>query len=107
MSALKPYIVHVNIKPDRNKCLISESLEAIKIDLKSDIKPAVKVNDVIGKALPQIGPYKKLDNTKQVVALIDDVSSLLNLKFYIVNYTETLQISGLVHQLWKMLHDLR
>uniref|UniRef100_A0A1B0D4C8 Dihydropyrimidine dehydrogenase [NADP(+)] n=1 Tax=Phlebotomus papatasi TaxID=29031 RepID=A0A1B0D4C8_PHLPP len=31
-----------------------------------------KVNDVIGEALDKIGPYKKLDNTKQVVALIDD-----------------------------------
>jgi len=31
------------------------------------------VNEIIGKALPRIGPYKKLDNTRQVVALIDDV----------------------------------
>ena len=36
--------------------------------------PAPKINDIIGNALPRIGPYKKLDNTKQVVALIDDVS---------------------------------
>lgn len=34
--------------------------------------PSVK--DVIGAALKHVGPYKKLDNTKQVVALIDDVS---------------------------------
>lgn len=32
-----------------------------------------KVKDVIGEALDKVGPYKKLDNTKQVVALIDDV----------------------------------
>lgn len=32
------------------------------------------VKNIIGRALPRIGPYKKLDNTKQVVALIDDVS---------------------------------
>lgn len=38
------------------------------------VNPAVKVKDVIGSALPRIGPYKKLDNSKQVVALIDDVS---------------------------------
>lgn len=38
------------------------------------MKPAVKVQELIGSALPRIGPYKKLDNTKQVVALIDDVS---------------------------------
>lgn len=50
-----------------------EQLKAIKIDTTSDIKPAVKVNEVIGSALPRIGAYKKLDNTKQVVALIDDV----------------------------------
>lgn len=37
-------------------------------------KAAVKVKDVIGSALPSIGAYKKLDNKKQVVALIDDVS---------------------------------
>jgi dihydropyrimidine dehydrogenase (NADP+) len=31
-----------------------------------------KIADIIGRALPKIGAYKKLDNTKQVVALIDD-----------------------------------
>ncbi|KAF7266557.1 hypothetical protein GWI33_020065 [Rhynchophorus ferrugineus] len=31
-----------------------------------------KVKDIVGRALKYIGPYKKLDNTKQVVALIDD-----------------------------------
>ncbi|XP_044255499.1 dihydropyrimidine dehydrogenase [NADP(+)] isoform X2 [Tribolium madens] len=31
-----------------------------------------KINEMIGRALPRIGAYKKLDNTKQVVALIDD-----------------------------------
>ncbi|CAH0547960.1 unnamed protein product [Brassicogethes aeneus] len=33
---------------------------------------APSIKDVIGRSLPQIGAYKKLDNTKQVVALIDD-----------------------------------
>lgn len=32
-----------------------------------------RINDIIGLALPKIGAYKQLDNTKQVVALIDDV----------------------------------
>lgn len=32
------------------------------------------IKDVLGEALPRIGTYKNLDNTKQVVALIDDVS---------------------------------
>lgn len=39
-------------------------------------EPAVvpKVQDVIGNALPRIGPYVTLDNQQQKVALIDDVS---------------------------------
>lgn len=37
-----------------------------------------KINEIIGRALPRIGAYKQLDNTKQVVALIDDVSYLKN-----------------------------
>jgi dihydropyrimidine dehydrogenase (NADP+) len=43
------------------------------------IRPAVKpkiplptVQDMIGRALPQIGSYNSLDNTKQVVAIIDE-----------------------------------
>jgi len=31
--------------------------------------------DVIGRALPRIGAYESLDNTHQVVALINDVST--------------------------------
>lgn len=31
------------------------------------------VQDIIGASLRYVGPYKKLDNKKQVVALIDDV----------------------------------
>lgn len=34
--------------------------------------PVPTVKDVIGKSLPRIGPYSNLDNTKQVVALIND-----------------------------------
>lgn len=37
-------------------------------------KAVPSVGDVIGVALKHVGPYKQLDNTKQVVALIDDVS---------------------------------
>lgn len=33
-----------------------------------------KIKDLLGEALPRIGTYKHLDNAKQVVALIDDVS---------------------------------
>ncbi|CAH1968195.1 unnamed protein product [Acanthoscelides obtectus] len=31
-----------------------------------------KVKDIIGRALPRIGPYKQLNNKQQVVAIIDD-----------------------------------
>ncbi|CAG9804575.1 unnamed protein product [Chironomus riparius] len=49
-----------------------EQLKQLKADSSEEIKKAPLVSDVIGKALPRIGPYKKLDNTRQVVALIDD-----------------------------------
>lgn len=52
-------------------------MKAIKINETNGVngaKPAAKVQDMIGSALPRIGPYKKLNNTQQVVALIDDVS---------------------------------
>lgn len=42
-------------------------------EIKNGVKKVVKINDIIGEALPRIGTYKDLDNTKQVVALIDDV----------------------------------
>ncbi|KAL4708710.1 hypothetical protein ACJJTC_017389 [Scirpophaga incertulas] len=32
----------------------------------------LKIKDVLGQALARVGTYKQLDNTKQVVALIDD-----------------------------------
>lgn len=54
-----------------------------------------RIKDVMGEALPRIGTYKNLDNTKQVVALIDDVSLFLidikhleNKKCYHLNHTK-------------------
>jgi hypothetical protein len=41
---------------------------------KSNGTEVPKIKDVLGEALPRIGTYKHLDNVKQVVALIDDVS---------------------------------
>lgn len=38
------------------------------------INPAPKLKDIIGSSLNYVGTYKNLDNKKQVVALIDDVS---------------------------------
>lgn len=48
-----------------------------------------EVKDIIGEALPRIGTYKNLDNSKQVVALIDDVSK--NNKSY--NYFRQVSIT--------------
>lgn len=51
--------------------------ENLKPPLRSYSKPTKQVpavKDVIGRALPKIGAYKRLDNKQQVVALIDDVS---------------------------------
>lgn len=45
----------------------------------SKVNPAPKLKDVIGSSLKYVGTYKNLDNKKQVVALIDDVSSRLKL----------------------------
>lgn len=47
----------------------------IKSDgLKNGNKQIPGIKDIIGRAVPRIGAYKSLDNSKQVVALIDDVS---------------------------------
>lgn len=48
-------------------------MKVIKLGDTNGYKPAAKVQEVIGSALSRIGAYKKLDNKKQVVALIDDV----------------------------------
>ena len=44
------------------------------LDKLEHMKPVPKLVDVVGDALSHIGPYKQLDNKRQVVALIDDVS---------------------------------
>lgn len=40
---------------------------------KNGYNPTPALKDVIGESLKYVGTYKKLDNKKQVVALIDDV----------------------------------
>lgn len=52
-----------------NGCLTNNHFEDIP-------KKVLKVADVIGEALNNIGEYNKLDNKKQVVALIDDVREI-------------------------------
>lgn len=46
---------------------------------KNGYNPAPALRDVIGASLKYVGAYKKLDNKKQVVALIDDV--IINARF--------------------------
>lgn len=46
------------------------------------INPAPKLKDVIGASLKYVGTYKNLDNKKQVVALIDDVSIYFIYKYF-------------------------
>lgn len=70
-------------------------------------KPAPSVKDIIGLSLPYIGTYKKLDNVKQVVALIDDVSPLLIVIFMGQITRKFFDTAGSVHQLWKMLHGMQ
>lgn len=58
-------------------------------------KPAPKIKDVIGQALPHIGTYKNLDNKQQKVALIDDVSYYLITIIRIYSHIKMLKIEFL------------
>ncbi|XP_043464218.1 dihydropyrimidine dehydrogenase [NADP(+)] isoform X2 [Leptopilina heterotoma] len=50
---------------------LSLDAEITQSDTKTN-GPVQKIENIIGKSLPHIGVYKKLDNNQQVVALIDD-----------------------------------
>jgi dihydropyrimidine dehydrogenase (NADP+) len=54
--------------------LLAEDLKPPPSSYFKPAKPVPAIQDVIGRALPMIGPYKRLDIKQQVVALIDDVS---------------------------------
>ncbi|XP_067640026.1 dihydropyrimidine dehydrogenase [NADP(+)] isoform X2 [Eurosta solidaginis] len=56
----------------KNGPLWNVKLESTALRENGAPKPALSVNEVIGRALDRIGTYKKLDNTQQKVALIDD-----------------------------------
>lgn len=47
-------------------------------EIAQTVTKPLSVENVIGRALPYIGAYKQLDNSKQVVALIDDVSKVFS-----------------------------
>lgn len=53
---------------------VATSNGVAKPSLTDSNKSAPSVRDVIGLSLPHIGSFKQMDNKKQVVALIDDVS---------------------------------
>lgn len=76
--------VDISRQRELNNSNILEQLKSFKKNETNGVmhKPAVKVGEVIGSALSRIGPYKKLNNSQQVVALIDDVSCEILLKFY-------------------------
>jgi dihydropyrimidine dehydrogenase (NADP+) len=54
--------------------LLAENLRPPLRNSHQPVTQVPAVRDVIGRALPKIGPYKRLDNEHQVVAVIDDVS---------------------------------
>lgn len=73
--------------------------------IKNGENPAPSLKDVIGTSLKYVGTYKKLDNTKQVVALIDDVIIAQNSLFFFSNNNLGCFV-GFVHKLWQMLYGL-
>lgn len=76
---------------------------------KDPISPP-KIKDVIGASLKHVSNYKNLDNTKQVVALINDVSRnfIYSSITFFENFIQPILFfaPGHVYQLWKMLYDL-
>lgn len=78
------------------------------------VKPVPTIKDVIGASLKYVGPYKKLDNKKQVVALIDDVSIIIEFFFFIKRICVSeidfivffFVFVGSLYKLWQMLHGM-
>jgi hypothetical protein len=60
--------------------LLAEELKPPPRSYCKPAKPVPAIKDVIGQSLPMIGPYKRLDNKQQVVAVIDDVSTYKHIK---------------------------
>lgn len=56
----------------QDKCITAEKKESSG----GKSKPALYVNDVIGKALSRIGTFKELDTKQQKVALINPVMGM-------------------------------
>lgn len=52
---------------------LNESTNGASNGVKNVTHNVPSIKDVIGASLRYVGAYKQLDNTKQVVALIDDV----------------------------------
>lgn len=63
----------MTLKLSKNGDVVQVDENGSENPLITDSKP-LKVQDVIGRSLKYIGKYYSLDNTKQVVALVDDVS---------------------------------
>lgn len=67
--------------------LLAEDLKPPPRSYCEPTKPFPAINDIIGRSLPLIGPYKRLDNKQQVVALIDDVSKYKHIEVAVASVT--------------------
>lgn len=63
---------------------------------KSLTKKAPAIKDVTGTSLQYIGTYKQLDNKKQVVALIDDVSGYHSIRNISVSFNVEYRMSFII-----------
>lgn len=71
---------------------------------KNQPKESPKLKDIIGSSLKFVGEYNRLDNKKQVVALIDDVIQYLSLVTLnsndFSNDNLLMGFTGPLYQLW-------
>lgn len=74
-------------------------------------RPVPRVHDVVGVAVANIGSYKSLDKSAQVVALVDEVRFISAQEQATVVVSNAVSIPlfllGYMHQLWKMLHGMQ
>lgn len=76
--------------------IVSDFLSSV-IPRKEKSVMAPSIASMIGLALERIGPYKKLDNSRQVVALIDDDLCINCGKCYMACNDSGYQVSELIY----------
>ncbi|XP_012284888.1 dihydropyrimidine dehydrogenase [NADP(+)] [Orussus abietinus] len=73
-----PYFGEYQILREKAIAKMKEQEDLLAADLNSTrpvpapVRPVPSINSIIGAALPNINKYKQLDNTQQIVVLIDD-----------------------------------